>query len=108
MSRKHALSVCSPMRFATRWVLTATALAGLAFVASPSALAQQEEAIEEVVVTGSRLVRRDLDAASPVVVITDSAIRNAGNVTIEETLNEMPQLASDNTSSVNLAVAPAS
>jgi outer membrane receptor protein involved in Fe transport len=69
-------------------------------VASPSALAQEEE-IEEVVVTGSRLVRNDLNAASPVVVISDDQIRSAGNVTIEETLNEMPQLASDNTSSVN-------
>ena len=77
------------------------ALLGLAIVASPSALAQQEGEIEEVIVTGSRLVRRDLDAVSPVVVISDAYIRNAGNVTIEETLNEFPQLASDNTSSVN-------
>ena len=70
-------------------------------MASPSAVAQQEGKIEEVIVTGSRLVRRDLDAVSPVVVISDADIRNSGNVTIEETLNEMPQLASDNTSSVN-------
>ena len=51
--------------------------------------------------TGSRLVRRDLDAPSPVVVVTAATIQSAGNVTIEETLNELPQLASDNTSSVN-------
>ena len=89
------------MRFVARWLPSVTALAGLAIVTSPSALAQQEGEIEEVIVTGSRLVRRDLDAVSPVVVINDAAIRNAGNVTIEETLNEMPQLASDNTSSVN-------
>ena len=81
-------------------LLPATAVFGLAMADSPSALAQEEE-IEEVVVTGSRLVRRDLDAPSPVVVISSADVLNAGNVTIEETLNEMPQLASDNTSSVN-------
>jgi outer membrane receptor protein involved in Fe transport len=77
------------------------AMAGLASAVSQSALAQSEATIEEVVVTGSRLVRRDLDAPSPVVVISDAQLRTAGNVTVEETLNEMPQLASDNTSSVN-------
>ncbi|MCY4181490.1 MAG: TonB-dependent receptor [Gammaproteobacteria bacterium] len=61
----------------------------------------QEEALEEIVVTGSRLLRRDLDAPSPVLVLTNEAVRSAGNITIEETLNEFPQLASDNTSSVN-------
>ena len=71
---------------------------------SAPAVAQQQEAgerIEEITVTGSRLVRRDLDAPSPVVVVSEAAIESAGNVTIEETLNELPQLASDNTSSVN-------
>ena len=101
MIKMHALAIFSTTRFAARWLFSATALASLTFVASPSALAQEDEAIEEVVVTGSRLVRRDLDAASPVVVISDAQIRSAGNVTLEETLNEMPQLASDNTSSVN-------
>jgi outer membrane receptor protein involved in Fe transport len=76
-------------------------LASLIIVAAPSALAQDDEGLEEVVVTGSRLARRDLNAASPVAVISAAQIRDAGNVTIEETLNEMPQLASDNTSSVN-------
>ena len=62
---------------------------------------EDAERIEEITVTGSRLIRRDLDAPSPVVIVSEAAIRSAGNVTIEETLNEMPQLASDNTSSVN-------
>ena len=65
-----------------------------------SAIAQEQE-LEEVVVTGSRLVRRDLDAPSPVVVLGSQDLTSAGNVTLEETLNELPQLASDNTSSVN-------
>ncbi len=83
----------------------APAVAGLVIgvVLSVPASAQQNQGneVEEIVVTGSRLVRRDLDAPSPVVIVTDAAIRQAGNPTVEETLNEMPQLASDNTSSVN-------
>jgi outer membrane receptor protein involved in Fe transport len=101
MFKMNALPVYSPTGFAALLLASVTAIVGLAMVTSPSALAQEEEAIEEVIVTGSRLVRRDLDAVSPVVVITDTDIRTAGNVTIEETLNEMPQLAADNTSSVN-------
>lgn len=82
--------------------LVAPALLAAAWITSPAAVAQEdEERIEEITVTGSRLIRRDLDAASPVVVVSEAAVRSAGNVTIEETLNELPQLASDNTSSVN-------
>jgi len=81
-------------------LLASAAVFVLTMADSPSALAQEED-VEEIVVTGSRLVRRDLDAPSPVVVITSADVQNPGNATIEETLNEMPQLASDNTSSVN-------
>lgn len=62
---------------------------------------EDDAALEQIVVTGSRLMRRDLEAPSPVAVISERSIRSAGNVTLEETLNELPQLASDNTSSVN-------
>jgi len=101
MIKKPVLLGYSPAGFVARCLATATALVGLAMVGSSSGWAQDEEALEEIVVTGSRLVRRDLDAPSPVVVINAEAIQKAGNVTIEETLNELPQLASDNTSSVN-------
>ncbi len=101
MFKMHALPTNSHTGCAAQSLASVIALVGLAMVTSPSALAQEEGAIEEVIVTGSRLVRRDLNAVSPVVVISDADIRNSGNVTIEETLNELPQLASDNTSSVN-------
>ena len=101
MFNVHARPGHISLRNAALWLVRLAALAAPAIASSPSALAQSEEAIEEVVVTGSRLVRRDLNAPSPVVVISEALIRTAGNVTIEETLNEMPQLASDNTSSVN-------
>ena len=93
-----------PRRFGqTGWHVSTMLLAPLAAVAMvwcDSSIAQEEQ-LEEIIVTGSRLVRRDLDAPSPVVVIGQQDIASAGNVTLEETLNELPQLASDNTSSVN-------
>jgi outer membrane receptor protein involved in Fe transport len=90
------------LMYVRRWAVAAACFAAI-LCGAPAAVAQDEEdeRIEEITVTGSRLVRRDLDAPSPVVVVSEAAIRSAGNVTIEETLNEMPQLASDNTSSVN-------
>ena len=98
MARTPVLSKHSQLRVAV------ACLTGAAFgltLAIPTTGLAQDDAVEEIVVTGSRLVRSDLDAPSPVVIVTEEAVRAAGNVTIEETLNEFPQLASDNTSSVN-------
>lgn len=73
----------------------------LGMTQAPLVAAQGEPQMEEVVVTGSRMVRTDLTAPSPVVTLSSESVQYSGNVTIEETLNELPQLASDNTSSVN-------
>jgi iron complex outermembrane receptor protein len=61
-----------------------------------------DQPIDEVVVTGSRLVRsRDLVAASPVQTIDVSTITESGSITLEETVNQFPQLNPDNTGTVN-------
>jgi outer membrane receptor protein involved in Fe transport len=56
---------------------------------------------DEIVITGSRLIRNDLSAPSPVTVIGEQNIKLSGNVTLDRTLNTMPQLGQGNTSSVN-------
>jgi iron complex outermembrane receptor protein len=56
---------------------------------------------DEITVTGSRLIRNDLSAPSPVTVVGEQAIKLSGNVTLERTLNQFPQLGQGNTSSVN-------
>jgi outer membrane receptor protein involved in Fe transport len=56
---------------------------------------------DDIVVTGSRLIRNDLSAPSPVTVVGEQAIKLSGNVTLEKTLNQFPQLGQGNTSSVN-------
>ena len=55
----------------------------------------------EVVITGSRLIRHDLTAPSPVTVVGQQDVKLSGNVTLEKTLNEFPQLGQGNTTSVN-------
>ncbi|WP_336959984.1 TonB-dependent receptor plug domain-containing protein [Sphingobium aquiterrae] len=56
---------------------------------------------DEVIVTGSRLMRPDLSAPSPVTVIGEQNVKLSGNVTIERTINQFPQLAQGNTTAVN-------
>jgi outer membrane receptor protein involved in Fe transport len=90
------------LRRAVRRALLTSALA----VAAPAAWAQSAEApgseLEDVVVTGSRIaVDRELAASSPVQTISLDDIRATGNVTLEDTLNQLPQLKPDNTGTVN-------
>lgn len=64
----------------------------LALAVSVPAVAQDKDEGEPIVVTGTRLLRTDLTATSPVNVLSDEAIKMSGHGTIEQTLNEMPQL----------------
>jgi iron complex outermembrane recepter protein len=69
-------------------LLTAgTAGAGLGSVAS---LAQ--DSMGEIVVTGSRIVRQDYEAASPVVSISSEAFKQGGVQNAETLLNTLPQI----------------
>lgn len=86
----------------------ATALNGVAawtiLAVPPAALAQvTQQNIDEVVVTGSRLVRSDLSAPSPTTVINEDAVQLSGDTTVETVINELPQLSAGNNSSVNSA-----
>jgi len=51
--------------------------------------------LEEVIVTGSRIVRRDFSAPSPVVTIDKDDILTSAQPTLEEALNRMPQVRPD-------------
>lgn len=73
------------------------------FAQSDEKSAEDQNQIEEVVVTGSRLLRRDIVSPSPVVTLgeDDISMASTGNVTLVSTLNEWPQLVPDNTPSLN-------
>lgn len=47
--------------------------------------------LEEVTVTGSRITKRDLSAPSPVMTIGAENFENTANISVESTLNKLPQ-----------------
>jgi iron complex outermembrane recepter protein len=91
-------------------LLTGGALA--AGLASEAVLAQaapaqsaggvQGAAIEEIVVTGSRIAAPNLEAISPVVAITAAEIRDSGTTRIEDVLNNLPSVVADQSSGLSM------
>jgi outer membrane receptor protein involved in Fe transport len=71
-------------------------MAGLTMAAS-SAYAQ-DSAVSEVVVTGSRIAKRDFTSSSPIVTVGTQQLESTSNIAIEATLNKLPQF----TASANL------
>ena len=81
-------------------VLLSTAMAGLsvsnALAESPAASADSQEkgeTMEAIVVTGSRISRRDYQSDSPIVTIDQSSLAAAGQPTLDRAIGEMPQFA---------------
>lgn len=86
-------------------LLATTIIAGLAAFATP-ALAQQAETAsvnraETVVVTGSRIVRQDFVAASPVASVTVEQVVAQADITLETFLNTLPQINPAGTTTSN-------
>jgi len=97
------LKLRQAIRFALFAGVAASAASGVnTAVAQEVAADPSAQDTEEVIVTGSRIRRsRDMEAVSPVQTIDSSIIQEAGNVTLERTLNKFPQLKPDNTSTTN-------
>ncbi len=55
----------------------------------------------EVIVTGSRIARRDYVSDSPIVSVGPKAIENTGDVTLERTFTQLPQVAIATGSQIN-------
>jgi outer membrane receptor protein involved in Fe transport len=67
--------------------------AGTTALASSPVLAQEEvEEIEEIITTGSRLVRTDLESVSPIQVVDNEEFLISGIVNVEQKLNELPSI----------------
>ncbi|MCW5573621.1 MAG: TonB-dependent receptor [Steroidobacteraceae bacterium] len=58
-----------------------------------AASATQLEPLQEVAITGSRIVRKDYEANSPITSVSADAIEATGAVTVEAALNQLPQFA---------------
>lgn len=77
-------------------VMAATTVAAMNLGYAELALAQ-EDSLEEVVITGSRIVRRDLDAASPIVTVGSQNFEESSTLAVESVLNQLPQFVPSNT-----------
>jgi outer membrane receptor protein involved in Fe transport len=73
--------------------LTSAIAAALAIPALnlPVVHAQDAAALEEVLVTGSRIVRRDYVANSPIQTVDSAAFENQAAIGLENALNDLPQ-----------------
>jgi hypothetical protein len=71
--------------------LTKKRLALAISAALSGAAAYAQDPVEEITVTGSRIVRRDLSAPSPIVTVDSEAFANTASVGLEKTLNQLPQ-----------------
>ncbi len=85
----------------TRSRLLATTMIGgfAALVFAAPAMAQdaaQEAQLDDVVVTGSRIVRQDFTAISPVTTVGQEQLELTQTLTVETLLNELPQIVPGN------------
>ncbi len=63
--------------------------------------AEEEGDFEEVVVTGTRIAKRDAIADSPITTIDQETFRDSGFVTVDQYLNTMPQITPNLSSQSN-------
>ncbi len=74
-------------------LLTATAIAGCMLSAPAVSLAQETSSVEEIIVTGSRIRRADIEGVGPVTVLDEKQIANTGIVSVENLLQRLPASA---------------
>src|SRR5215471_14829253 len=78
-----------------RRALFLTGVLGLATAAELAVFAQQPapqgQNLEEIVVTGSRIARRDFSSQSPIVTVDKDAFQNRSSIGLEATLDQLPQ-----------------
>lgn len=69
------------------------ALAAAATMIAAPAMAQdsQEDTVDTIVVTGSRIARQDYVANSPIVTVTQEDFQATGSVNIDTLINDLPQ-----------------
>src|SRR6187200_775901 len=80
-------------RAGTPWVLAASALA-VSFAVPASAQEAASGAapqVDEILVTGSRILRRDFESNSPIVTVNSEDFETQTGLNVEAYLNQMPQ-----------------
>ncbi|NEX94715.1 TonB-dependent receptor [Caulobacter sp. 17J65-9] len=88
-------------------LLASTMICGAAFAAFAAAPAYaqdtEQSTVDEVVVTGSRIVRQDFTEISPVTTVGAEQLQMTATLSVESLLNELPQVIPGNTKTSNNA-----
>lgn len=88
-----------------RGLLATTIIGAVVAVAMPAAAqAQQSEeatSVSDIIVTGSRIARRDAVAESPILTVQQEDITHSGATTVEHYLNTLPQITAGLSSQSN-------
>src|SRR5207244_3352779 len=91
----YGMNTSRNVRSAVRIALAACATAGAIPLAHGQAApppAAPEKPVEEIVITGSRIVVPNLQSISPVSTISSADIEQTGKTRVEDILNSMPQI----------------
>ena len=75
----------------TRTTVLASAISAIIITGYSVPSIAAEENLEEITVTGSRIVRRDNEASSPIVTVSSESLNQISNLGIESALNQLPQ-----------------
>jgi outer membrane receptor protein involved in Fe transport len=97
MNRRQS-NLVSPVDKSLLWGASILALTmGLATAPLAHAADQPASQVSEVVITGSRIARRDFVAPSPIVTVTNQQLTKTAEVGLEAQLNKLPQFVPGNT-----------
>jgi iron complex outermembrane receptor protein len=94
MSRKYVLHAPRALAASVAAAMGLTIPTLLVAQGAPGpAAAGAEDDVQEVTITGSRIVRRDYTALSPIVTVEQERLERSSTLGLESTLNQMPQFA---------------
>jgi len=85
---------------AVRYALVTSAMAAAA-TTFPAYAQDQDADTETVVVTGSRIIRQDYESNSPITTVSQGALVNNADLTLETALNNLPQIVAGGTTTSN-------
>lgn len=88
MCERSAFVFCRKVRVCAGVAVLATIFSG---AGGAQEAAPQAEPVEEVVVTGSRIVRRDYSSDSPLLTVSSESLENTSAISIDQALNKLPQ-----------------
>ena len=104
--KKKSLTMAVLASLQVTTMLAATAAYAQSTAPSPTSGAavakdQKSDAVERIVVTGSRVAKQDFDSNSPIITITAAELSKHQDVTLETFLNTLPQVNPASTTSSN-------